>query len=948
MAERGTQFEIPASKFHESEAMRQDAVGLFLEKCQKVAGLSAIKPSPEDFSYLSPEQRAESLWAIFQDVKGLVSGRKAKGGAVEVVEFKEKVAILKNLYEDPAARGAYIAGSEKCFKEIDSINGNYEKYQALNEQIKMAQDIFDATARQMFSSRSERADEAKTLMFEVNKRKLFDRRKQLDDLISASPEIGSLIQHETLKEYSKQLWENDFIWSPSRREALEEIVTAALSGKPLLISGETGTGKTRLFEEAAFILTGMAVSPTPGKDVRFEKLIAERDIGSNGQPYYNYKEIGEAATGKTSTLDKVPKHDGGAVADDEFNLRPPADQTEMMARIAAWSSGKKVRMPVTNEEVIIAPNFLFCAMINLASERYERKKIPPEVLRKFTKVNLDYPPQSPEEPEIYEMMLAALIDENGRMRAAKSELAPAYTCDKEVKKPIERGGETVKATVQVRELADGGGFLWRFAQALGELNKSFSRRETVLKKEGEAQYIKGLVIDIGDATGYLKEYRKSGGVASLESFVVEKLKKQFLDKKEYAVEDRQLVKEFLKHFKINADNPPSGEEQSKKEQPKFENLTPVEIGLLSPRVKYEKILSEEPELAEGFFIDNSGERVGYLIKPVEKDGIHYTPNSEAPAGHFIKRGGKLYEFLGVTKEGGEPVFSLCTPRGKRGPERAGKTESRVDMDRAREIMGPDFFGQEAIEQTFGPRLEDKDIPAIPFTEAELERAKELGQFLILRVKETGGKKPLPLTAENMNNILSPQYKKAKKGKILYNNDWCKNEDFYKKDVPQTGWALVSRENIPNSTGKNYLEQTQEIVNYAANEIHKNAPIPQETQEAIDEFNNYYAQNFQNKTAQDMQALLSGQDWPKYAQELSQLKINRLFRRNFAETLYDSLVFSNNTQARPFEKLYTWTSARSSSGRLVDFGGFGADGANVDSWGPDDSSGFLGVSFSRSH
>src|SRR3989344_9568104 len=101
----------------------------------------------------------------------------------------------------------------------------------------------------------------------------------------------------------------------------------------------------------------------------------------------------------SSTLKDRAEHDGRVVADDEFNLLPRAEQTERLARVAAWTPGKRVRMPVTNEEVTIAPNFLYCAMVNLASERYDRKKIPPEVLRKFAKADVDYPEQTSSGPE---------------------------------------------------------------------------------------------------------------------------------------------------------------------------------------------------------------------------------------------------------------------------------------------------------------------------------------------------------------------------------------------------------------------------------------------------------------------------------------------------------------------------------------------------------------------
>ncbi|MBF8280358.1 MAG: AAA 5 protein [Candidatus Magasanikbacteria bacterium] len=940
MAERGIQFSsLERAPLGKPEKIKSDPVGLLIEQCNQISGLAKISASTADFSYLSPEQRAESLWAAFQEIKGLVSGRKVKAGAVEISKMKNGLSILKNLYEDKKTREAYLVGSKRYLKEIDSINGNYEKYLALDKQIKVAENAFDASVRQMFAGRSGAADEIEVLMFETNKRQLSANRERLRDLVTTNPELGGLVEYETLKGYSGQLRRDNFIWSPSRREFLEEMELAALSGKPVLLSGESGTGKTRLVEQAAIILTKRVNNETPGKDVRFQDLIAKPKIAPDGRTYYEYKEIGEAVTGKTSTLDGEPVHRGRIVADDEFNLLGSAEQTERLARIAAWTPGKRVRMPVTNEEVTVALDFLYCAMVNLASQRYERKKIPPEVLRKFAKVDLDYPPQSGDDPEIYEMMLAALIDENGRMRVAKSEVIPAYIY-KEKKKNIERAGKMVKANVQTRELTNGGGYLWRFANALNELNKSFSHRETVLKAKGDAQYVKDLIIDIGTVLGWLKEYGALGRAMSLESFIGKKLKTQFLDRAAYPNEDRILVKEFLKNFAIDVDNPARDEDRQ------FENLTAVDIGLLSPRVKYEKVLTEEAEVAESYLVNEDGERIEYIITSLDIGGVRYTPDFKAREGHFIRHtDGKVYEFLGVTKDTNEPVLSLYK-QGAKMPERRKGKENEVSLERAAEIMGSDFLGQEAVEATFGIKLDTKEIPEIPFSEADLELAKELGQFLVLRVDKTSDH--APLTMKKMNKLLGDKFEKGKKGKVLYKVDWYPNEKFYKTDTSEVRWALTSKENIPNSTSKNYLQQTQELVRYVIDEVFKDsAARPQEYQDAIDEFERYYAQNFQGKSDSEIQVLLESSDWPKYAQKLGDLKINQLTRQSPTEVLYDLLMYFE-TNSRLLEDKFTWTNRRSSGGGLVLVGRFDAGGALVSDRAPGDSDVGLGVSFSRSH
>jgi len=920
------------------ERIEQDPVGIFLLDHNSEFG--TVKENEADLSYLSPEQRAESLWATFQNIKGLMSGRKRRGektkkGGLAPEDQKKleiSLSILKKLYFDDKTREVYLRANREHLQEIDSINGDYEKYEALNHRIKEAQDAFDASAKNMFTKRGEGADEVDILMFETNQRQLAASRRQLEELIGENPELGGLVEYETLRDYSNQLRKENFIWSPSRRKLLEEIEMAALSGKPILLSGESGTGKTRLVEQASLTLTGKINNETPGKDVRFQDLIAKPKISTDGATYYEYKEIGEAVTGKNTTLEQ-PKHDGRIVADDEFNLLPTAEQTERLARIATWTPGKRVRMPVTNEEVSIAPKFLYCAMVNLASERYDRKKIPPEVLRKFAKADVDYPEQNESNPEIYEMMLAALVDENGRVRAAKEELEPFYEY-KEEARSVEKDGETVKRTVRIRELKNqkqegaktvpAGGFLWRLANVINELNKSFSHRETVLKSKGEAQYLKDLVIDMGTILGWLKEYGALGRLSNIQNFIAEKLNSQFLSKAAYSVDDRQLVKEFFKYYGIDIDKPVEKE-------PEFKILKPLDIGLLSPRVEYEKIIEEEPVLTEAYFITPEGERVEYYTNPYEEGGKKYTP------GQVMQNNadGRLYEFVGITKTEGAPVLLPYKEKPKKSKERKPETTG-LAVEKAREIMGIDFLGPEAVEKTFG--FMPEVIPTLPFSESDLERAKELNQFLILRVNQIAEGKPLSM--KEINKILEKQIKKEGKGKILYDTSWYKNEDFFNKDTPKLSWALVSKTEIPDSTSKNYLQQTEQIAEYLKNLVFKDMDpnkVPPEYTEAIDELEAQKA---------EIVALISSN--PREATlRLSNLKINQLTRQSPVDALYDFLMYLQNNNSRLMESKYTWTYRLTSDGGLVSVGFFGADGANVSSWAPDSAYDDLGVSFSRS-
>ncbi|MBF8280359.1 MAG: hypothetical protein HW383_132 [Candidatus Magasanikbacteria bacterium] len=287
-----------------------------------------------------------------------------------------------------------------------------------------------------------------------------------------------------------------------------------------------------------------------------------------------------------------------------------------------------------------------------------------------------------------------------------------------------------------------------------------------------------------------------------------------------------------------------------------------------------------------------------------------------------------------------------------GPEKHKQPEfkrgEKLTMEQAETIIGREnFFGPEAVEKAFGIRLAREQIPEIPFLKVDLERAKELGQFLVLRAdKAPDGQ---PLTMRKMHELLQADFSQAGKGKVLYDTKegWKIKSEFFTTETPQATWALSSRTLISDSKSKNYVEQTQALIQYLTEEVFKDQDLPPQYQAAINEFQTYYDRNFQGKTPEQIKQLLDS-EWERYAKELSELQLNELTRQSPADALYDMLIHFQNTGTKILETDYTWTKRRSSNGRLVDVGDFDAGGAGVFDRPPDSSYGNLGVSFSRSH
>ena len=258
------------------------------------------------------------------------------------------------------------------------------------------------------------------------------------------------------------------------------------------------------------------------------------------------------------------------------------------------------------------------------------------------------------------------------------------------------------------------------------------------------------------------------------------------------------------------------------------------------------------------------------------------------------------------------------------------------MRLAQEILGePNVLGIEAVEKAFARRLTESEVPPIPFSRAELENAKRLGQFLVLRIDKASDGQPLSM--KKIREVIERKMEAAGKGKLLYEPGRYDNEDFFTKETPTLSWALTSKELVTDSTSKSYLQQAEVLIDYLKKEVFKGTPLPPLYQEAIEEF---------KRQKSEISGLIDS-DWQQASQRLADLKITHLTRSDAVETVYDlALTFDANSK-RLLENNYSWTKTLSSGGRLVCVGDFDADGARVDYARPGYFHDKAGVSFSRS-
>lgn len=193
-----------------------------------------------------------------------------------------------------------------------------------------------------------------------------------------------------------------------------------------------------------------------------------------------------------------------------------------------------------------------------------------------------------------------------------------------------------------------------------------------------------------------------------------------------------------------------------------------------------------------------------------------------------------------------------------------KEKLGMPFERAKEIMGEDYLGPEAVEETFGIKLKEKNIPGVPFTKEELEMSKKNGQFLILRVNEYKKHKE-PMNIRNM------RYRSSIKGLEIITA-------VQSDSIPRAGWALVKDK--ASFAFRDYLRETEDLAQYISFKMDEGlVKFPEKYVEALHELENQkpYLETMMRMTKPDAQAL-------------ADLQINRLGRQSISEAVYDTCVY----------------------------------------------------------
>ena len=240
---------------------------------------------------------------------------------------------------------------------------------------------------------------------------------------------------------------------------------------------------------------------------------------------------------------------------------------------------------------------------------------------------------------------------------------------------------------------------------------------------------------------------------------------------------------------------------------------------------------------------------------------------------------------------------------------------------AETLLGSEnVIGPGKIAQCFGVRLEK--APPIPFSRMDLLRAQELGLMLVLQIDTDADGNPLTIsrmkTIRN-NTTLAGFPLLHEFGKQHYFSN-----DFYIKEVPLPGWKLVSWDILPETTQKNYIDQTQVIVDYYRETFFAGRVIPPLYQAAIDEF------SYKKKTIEMM--MVSGRliNRDIGRQETQRLEVTHRMREKAVDIVYRLAFGMQKGDVVPLHLTRSWSSSIDADGMFVCVGDPDFQGAGMSS------------------
>lgn len=340
----------------------------------------------------------------------------------EVVEEleKEKQIFAKEVEELLGPENS----PEKALVGLRSKN----LFQALREERKISLEKEKLTAKETALLKEiEQAQETgkptrgKTTVLEKTRLRLEELENKDQQLLKSSPEAYFGLHLKELKEYKENLREGKLVETPYVQEKAEDIAVHMRAGKPVMIYGHLGTGKTELAMHVAKNYLGK------------EALIISGSKHTSLAELYGHQilKVDEESGSTVSDFFLGPIYrameEGWPVIIDEVNAIPH-EVLISLNHILTRKVGEKINIQQnTGRQVEIKEGFgiIMTGNLNQGQEKYiDRQDMDPAFLSRLYKVEYDYLPQKTEgsledeagsENELFHLMLARVMDKNGNV-----------------------------------------------------------------------------------------------------------------------------------------------------------------------------------------------------------------------------------------------------------------------------------------------------------------------------------------------------------------------------------------------------------------------------------------------------------------------------------------------------------------------------------------------------
>jgi hypothetical protein len=754
---------------------------------------------------------------------------------------------------------------------------------------------------------------------------LKNQRSELQDNLSLKGkehtgdvcDMVAMHEYHKLQDMRRQLDEKGFVWFDSMVDCYQEALISLTNGRWPLFIGEAGTGKSALASATANVLTGerpTLVACTPRTN---EGHLIARMAMAGDMTYEEYGAAMQAATGyKDSRPDASQASAHGRIVrlDELFKLGEDSPVFAFLKELAQLKPGDIYR----KREIL--KGFKMLATTNPSGPRYGNPEPNPALIREFAPIEVDYPKMNNQDSELYEFMIASLMNKDGIIvGASREELTPCFERH-DVDKILTDGRRVIGEWQRVMDLTDPRhGYVYRLAHAIRAVQDAFiygnghEVKGTPLRKQGngtlstndqgELVTLSTSTISPGDIRDWLekfatrrKEQHPMAQTVSLLEYLQEQLK---LYIKQASPQDRAQLETIFNHFHL-FDSAPTFSQATP--------LTPKEIGYLSPRVPRPVILEDvrqettsqqvKEKRASAVYTDfdvRFSDGSAHRIQSSPLEVVYQSKTYQVRSGARFQLDGKTYTYRGF--EGEKLVVEvedgLCQYLD------AGQVKDKGTFSEvvAESIFGKDFLGREAILkmqercQAAGISI-SFEIPDISealsrYTPQELEEIKanhrDSRDFMFTTrcqwVVYNGER--VPVTLELLKKVFGAANPFGE-GSIFWTDNgknWWDKKDFSKEQLATIA-DFSSRGPIATSLGKKYADQVTQFENGET-------------------------------------------------------------RRSCVEAVWDLILNYATNNERLFGSCWDWTSS-SCDGDRMDVGDFGQSGLYVDDDHPEDSYPLLGT------